>query len=204
MWRFIEKIKDRHNFNKGRFEPEFSGMFAPYHGDEVVSLDCETTSLNPREAEIVSIAAVVVSKNRIYSANCFDVKIKAPKSLTAVSIKIHKLRVMDLQGGMPLEQSIRELLLFVGNRPIMGYFIEYDVAILEKLMRQYVGFGFPNKIIEISRVFEKKISGPMGSGLHDLRLDTILNQLDLPSLPRHNALDDAITVGLIYIRLCSQ
>lgn len=201
MWRFFKRMKDRNRLRKGLIDEVFHPIFEPYQGQEVVSLDCETTSLDTREAEIVSIAAVIVSKNRIFAARCFDVRVQAPKSLSSDSIKIHKLRAIDLEGGLPLLTCLRELLEFVGNRPIIGYYLSYDIAILERYMRQSFGFGFPNKLIEISQFYARKSRQPFGAAAHDLRLDTILHQLKLPFLPRHNALDDAITVGLIYIRL---
>ena len=48
--------------------PEFRYMFEPPPDNEWVSLDCETTGLNVRTDEIVSIGAVRIVGNRIMTS----------------------------------------------------------------------------------------------------------------------------------------
>ena len=52
--RTIRQFKERIDHKAG----PYGELFAPYEGDEVVSLDCETTSLNVKEGDILSIGAV--------------------------------------------------------------------------------------------------------------------------------------------------
>ena len=46
-------------------------LFEPGPIDEVVVLDCETTGLNPRTAEVIAVAAVIVRGNRILTSEAF-------------------------------------------------------------------------------------------------------------------------------------
>ena len=179
----------------------FANLFEPYKGDEVVSLDCETTSLDVSEGEILSIGAVRIKGRRVITSERLDIKLKPPKSLTGDSIKVHKLRAMDLLEGIELEDALDQVLEFVGNRPILGYYVNYDIKMIDKFLRTYQGFGLPNKAIELSHVYHDIIKWKYVGGDVDLRFDTIAKKLNLPILERHTALGDAITVALMYVRL---
>ncbi len=179
----------------------YAHLFEPYKGDEVVSLDCETTSLDVKEGEILSIGAVRIKGSRVRTSERLDIKLKPPKSLTGDSIKVHKIRAMDLSEGVEIEEALEQVLDFVGNRPILGYYVNYDVKMLDKFLRPYLGFGLPNKAIELSHVYHDIVKWKSVGGDVDLRFDTIASKLNLPILERHTALGDAITVALMYVRL---
>ena len=135
------------------------------------------------------------------SSDRLDIKLKPPKSLTGDSIKIHKIREADLVGGIDLEDALEQVLEFVGNRPILGYYVNYDIRMLDKYIRPAYGFGLPNKAVELSHVYHDIIKWKSVGGNIDLRFDTISRELDIPMLERHTAIGDALTVALMYVRL---
>ncbi|RRC99420.1 3'-5' exonuclease [Amphritea balenae] len=195
--RTIRRMKDRMDHKNG----PYAHLFEPYEGDEVVSLDCETTSLNVKEGEILSIGAVKIKGRKVMTSDRLDIKLKPPKSLTGDSIKIHKIRAADLVDGIYMDEALEKVLEFVGNRPILGYYVNYDVRMLEKYLRPRYGFGLTGKAIELSHVYHDIIKWRHVGGDVDLRFDTISKSLDIPMLERHTALGDAITVALMYVRL---
>ncbi|WP_290704465.1 3'-5' exonuclease [Amphritea sp.] len=195
--RTIRKMKERMDHKNG----PYAHLFEPYEGDEVVSLDCETTSLNVKEGEILSIGAVKIKGRKVMTSDRLDIKLKPPKSLTGDSIKIHKIRAADLVDGVYMDEALEKVLEFIGNRPILGYYVNYDVRMLEKYLRPRYGFGLPGKAIELSHVYHDIIKWRHVGGDVDLRFDTISKCLDIPMLERHTALGDAITVALMYVRL---
>lgn len=195
--RTIRRIKERMDHKSG----PYAHLFEPYDGDEVVSLDCETTSLNVKEGEILSIGAVKIKGRKVMTSDRLDIKLKPPKSLTGDSIKIHKIRAADLVDGVYMDEALEKVIEFVGNRPILGYYVNYDIRMLEKYLRPRYGFGLPGKAIELSHVYHDIIKWRHVGGDVDLRFDTISQSLDIPMLERHTALGDAITVALMYVRL---
>lgn len=195
--RRLRVIRERSKHKSGPHAP----LFEAYQGDEVVSLDCETTSLEVKDAEILSIGAVRIKGSRVITSDRLDIKLKAPKTLTGDSIKIHKIRAMDLSDGVEVEEALEQVLEFVGNRPILGYYVNFDIRMLDKFLRPRYGFGLPNKAIELSDVYHNIVKWKAIGGSVDLRFDTIASKLGLPMLERHTALGDAITVALMYVRL---
>ena len=195
--RAVRRIKEKYDHRSG----PYASLFEPYDGDEVVSLDCETTSLDVKQGEIVSIGAVKIKGKKVLSSERLDIKLKPPKSLTGDSIKIHKIREADLAEGIDIEDALEQVLDFVGNRPILGYYVNYDIRMLDKFIRPQFGFGLPNKAIELSHVYHDIIKWKSVGGNVDLRFDTISRELDIPMLERHTAIGDALTVALMYVRL---
>ncbi|MBT00662.1 MAG: 3'-5' exonuclease [Oceanospirillaceae bacterium] len=195
--RTIRRMQDRRHHKEG----PWAELFEPYKGDEVISLDCETTSLDVSKAEILSIGAVRIKGKKVMTSDRLELHLKPPASLSEESIKVHKLRVQDLSNGLELEDAFEQLLQFIGNRPILGYYVNYDIRVIDKFLRPMLGFGLPNKAIELSHVYHSIIKWKHVGGEVDLRFDTIASRLDIPIIQRHTALGDAITVALMYIRL---
>ncbi len=195
--RTIRRLQEKRAHKNG----PWAELFEAYSGDEVVSLDCETTSLDVSKAEILSIGAVRIKGQKVKTSDRLDIRLKPPASLTGESIKVHKIRASDLSDGIELDDALDKLLAFIGNRPILGYYVNYDIRMIDKFLRPKYGFGLPNKAIELSHVYHDIIKWKHVGGDVDLRFDTIASKLDIPIIQRHTALGDAITVALMYVRL---
>ncbi|WP_416886185.1 3'-5' exonuclease [Marinospirillum sp.] len=194
----IRSATDRWNQKNG----DFAWIFEPYTGDEVIALDCEMTSLDPQKAELVSIAAVKIKGTQVLTSEKLDIKLQKPESLSGDSIKIHRIRGVDLLGGEVLGDALKELIQFIGNRPIMGYYIDYDMTVLNRFIRPRFGFSLPNKTIELSHCYLSKIQRANPELTPDLQFETIADKLGVPMVgERHTALGDAVTTALMYVRL---
>ncbi len=73
-------------------DSNFSFLFDVPPGNEVVCFDCETTGLNPKKAELLSIAALIVRGNRILTSKRLELFVKPTSAIDENSIKIHHLR----------------------------------------------------------------------------------------------------------------
>lgn len=179
----------------------YQSLFGALHKGEYVSLDCETTSLDPNRAELVTIAATKIIDNRIITSQPFEVRLRAPQSLDSNSIKIHQIRHQDLADGIDEKQALIQLLDFIGNRPLVGYHIRYDKKILDLACRRQLGFPLPNPLIEVSQIYHDKLERHLPNAYFDLSLDAICKHLDLPMQDKHDALQDAISAALVFVRL---
>lgn len=176
-------------------------LFTTPSKQEFVSLDCETTSLDPERAELVSIAAVRVNDNRVLLSQPFEIRLAAPHSLDSTSIKIHQLRHQDLHDGLNEKEALKQLIAFIGNRPLVGYHIRYDKKILDIACRKQLGFPLPNPLIEVSQLYQEQLERQLPNAYIDLSLDAICRHLELPQQEKHDALQDAIAAALIFVRL---
>ncbi|MCG2838655.1 3'-5' exonuclease [Photobacterium sp. WH77] len=176
-------------------------LFQRYSGDELVSVDCETTSLDPASAELVTIAATRIKANRILTSESLYLTLSPPDSLSAASVTIHKMRHQDLSHGLAPREALTLLLEFIGNRPLVGYHIRYDKAILDRYFKRLFGFALPNKLVEVSHLYHEQLERQLPNTCYDLSLEAISRHLGLPHPERHDALQDSITAALIYVRL---
>ena len=188
-------------------DPSYRFLFAPPPPDEWVSLDCETTGLNVRTDEIISIGAVRIRGNRILTSERLELLIKPERDVSAQSVKIHRLRTRDLASGLPAREAIRQLLHFVGSRPLVGYYLEFDIAMLNRLARPLLGQGLPQPRIEVSGLYydyqfrHRTASEQYENPEIDLRFSTMMNTLELPLREAHDALNDAVMAALAFIKL---
>ena len=170
----------------------------------LVSIDCETTSLKVREAEILSIAAVCIDGNRIRSKDAFYTLVKPQQAPDHENVRVHGLRPTDTSEGLPLQEALQQFLQFIGGRRLIGYYLEYDLAVLNKYLKPMLGTVLPNHEIEVSGHYYDWRFADYPGGHIDLRWDTIIKNLHLPLLPRHDAMNDAITVAMMYLALQSR
>ena len=115
---------------------EYQFLYRPGPPGEVVSLDCETTGLDPRRDEIVAVAAVLIRGNRILTSQRFTALVRPEDTQAeADSIKVHRLRQRDVADAQPMRRILPELLHFIGGRPLVGYYIDFDVRMLDKYVK---------------------------------------------------------------------
>ena len=183
-------------------DPAYRFLFDPPPPGEAVSIDCETTGLNTRKDDIVTIAAIRIKGNRILSSERFEAIVKPKAKLSPDAIKIHRLREQDVAGGVSIEEALLDLLRFIGSRPLVGFYLEFDVAMLNRHVRAMLGIELPNAQIEVSGIYYERKYGNAPPGTEvDLRFMSILADLNLPALDQHDAYSDALMTAMMHLKL---
>lgn len=194
--RFLKQL----NRKKLRDE-QYAFLFDAPPCDEVVVFDTETTGLNPKKDEILSIGAVIVKENKILTSQKFELFVKPTRDINEESIKIHQIRNIDLQNGLESHDAIMQFLHFIGSRPLVGYYIEFDAKMVNKYVKTLLGISLPNKQIEVSGIYHDKKMKLIPDGTIDLRFDVMMKDLGLPIFGKHDALNDAVMTAMMYIKL---
>lgn len=190
------------NLNKKRLkDPHYLFLFDEAPLDEVVVFDTETTGLNPKKDEILSIGAVKIKGNKILTSEKFEMFLKPTKDIQEASIKIHQIRNIDLQNGCEPKEAIEAFLHFIGSSPLVGYYIDFDVAMINRYVKPLLGIKLPHPKIEVSGLYHDKKIKFIPDGTIDLRFDVIMKDLGLETFGKHDALNDAIMTAMIYLKL---
>ena len=173
--------------------------------DEWVSLDCETTGLNTRSDEIIAISAVRIQGDRILTSQRLELLVRPEGAVPADSIRVHRLRGQDVAGGLPAQEAVQQLLHFIGSRPLVGYYLEFDVAMLNRVLFPMLGVRLPQPQIEVSALYYdykfRQLDAHQKDRSIDLRFATLMHDLDLPEREAHNALNDAVMAALAFTKL---
>jgi DNA polymerase-3 subunit epsilon len=183
-------------------DQSFRFMFRAGPPGEVVAFDCETTGLDVRHDDIVMIAAIRIRGSRILTSERFEAVVRPEARMGVDAIKVHRLREMDVAAGERIQRIIPQFLHFVGGRPLVGYYIDFDVRMIDKYLLKWIGIELPNKLIEVSKLYYERKYGdaPPGTAI-DLSFAAILRDLDLPVLDQHDAFNDALMTAMMYLQL---
>jgi DNA polymerase III subunit epsilon len=187
-------------------EPEFAFMYDAPPDNEWVAIDCETTGLDVRRDQIIAVAAVRIVGQRVLTSERLELLVRPERAPSAESVRVHMLRERDVAQGMEPAQAMRRLLRFIGSRPLVGYYLEFDVAMLNREIWPLLGLRLPQPKIEVSALYydlknRRLPAHERGIATIDLRFATLMTDLGLPLFTAHDALNDAVMAALAFIKL---
>lgn len=180
---------------------EWGALFGPAPRDEWVSLDLETTGLDPRSDAILSLAAVPVRGGRVRTSERFETLVHPGRAFDIASIRHHRLTPADVADAPQLRAVLPGFLRWLGPRTLLGHHLAFDLAMLDGPCRVVMGFPLPNRRAELGQAWldHRRLADPHAHV--DLSLDAIAAALGVPVLARHTALGDATTVALCWLAL---
>lgn len=198
MWKWLSRRIDRMRLK----DPRWQSLFDEDPSGEVVSVDCETTGFDTNNDDIISISAIKVRGNQILTSRSYNAFVRPEAEMRADAIRIHQLRAIDVANARPMREVLPEFLDFLGGRPLVGYWIDYDAAMINRYVREYYGFRLPNRRIEVSGLYYDRKYGdaPQGTTI-DLSFAAISRDLGLRQLALHDAFNDALSAAEMYVQL---
>ena len=188
-------------------DPRFRFMWDPAPESEWVALDCETTGLNVKTDDIIAIGAVRISGNRVMTSERLELLVRPEKRrLSADSVRVHRLREQDVAQGVSADEAMMQLMRFIGSRPLVGYYLEFDVAMVNRVLFPMLGMGLPQPKIEVSALYydykyQQLPHHARGNQSIDLRFESLMKDLGLPLWSAHDALNDAVMAALAFLKL---
>ena len=120
----------------------------------------------------------------------------------AEGIKVHRLRQIDVAQSPLIRKVLPSLLHFIGGRPLVGYYVDFDIAMLDKYVLPSLGSSCPTRA---SRSPNSTTSASMvtrrPNTTIDLSFAAILKDLGIPPLAQHDAFNDALMSAMMYVAL---
>ena len=172
-----------------------------YDNEELVIFDTETTGLNPREDDIIQIAAVKVKKGKVVGKP-FNIIIETDKELPA-TVGGHENPMLEVYRNSRRHSRAEGLKMFMDycqGKTLVGHNVEYDYQILRhNLMRDCLGM-----ILEelCPRYFDTlKYIRLIRPRLRHYKLVHLLEVLHLEGQNSHRA-DDDILATLSLLNYC--
>lgn len=186
-------------------DERFRFMWDPPPPDEWVAVDCETTGLNVHRDQIVSVGAVRIVGDRILTSQRLELLVRPSRRMSAGSVRVHGLLESDVAEGADPDDAMMRLMRFIGSRPLVGYYLQFDVAMIDRAIFPLLGMGLPQPKIEVSSMYydwRRRNLPPYHEGAQiDLRFATMMEALDLPMAGAHDALNDAVMAALAFVKL---
>lgn len=188
-------------------DPAWQFLLEPPPAGEWVSLACETTGHDVHRDAILAIAAVPIRGRRVVASERLELRVRPDEPLPAETLRAHGLRQQDVAAGLPPQEALRRLLHCIGPRPLVGYFLEFHVAMIDRIARPLLGIGLPQPRIEVSALYyeyrfrQLPAYQQTDQAAIDLRFASLLGELGLPARPLDRALDTAVMAALAFVKL---
>lgn len=149
-----------------------------------VVLDIETTGLNSDSDEIIEIAIIKEIEGTQYF---FEKLIQTSKLLTTDISNLTGLTNQKLNSeGYPLEEVLSEAVQFIGDLPVVGYNIKFDLSIINRKLQSLGKQPLNNLSIDMMQMVKKD-----KQFLRSYTLDEVLKSYQISFDTRHRAMIDA-------------
>ena len=163
-------------------------------------IDVETTGLNLKDDEIISIGAVQIHMGRIRAENNFYREVR-PRQLPSIpSLRIHGLRGIDLESVAPIESVIPDLVAQIGGRVLIAHAAWIEYAFLKRHLR---GLTFSKQMLDTAAL-ARALGYCTGVNGHEPSLESLARRIHLPVYAPHNALGDALTTAVVFLTLATE
>ena len=180
---------------------EWAALLQPPPAGEWVSLDLETTGLDPARDHILSLAAVPVREGRLLMSERFERRVHTARAFGIDSIRHHRITPDEASTGDQVTDVVREFLHWLGSRRLLGYNLGFDLDMLAPHVRAVTGFALPNTTVDLGDEIARRQRRQRPNAPVNLDFAHIAGTLGVPMVERHSALGDAVTVGLCWLAL---
>lgn len=154
-----------------------------------VSIDLETTGLNPKTDKIIEVGAVKVIEGK--RTEVFSSFVNPGRKLDERIVELTGIRDEDLKEAPPVEQVLPKVVEFLGELPLLGHSVLFDFSFLKKAA---VNLKIP---FEKQAVDTLKIARKYLAELEHRNLDYLCEYYGIPHRA-HRALADARATADLY------
>lgn len=160
-----------------------------------VSLDLETTGLNPKLDKIIEIGAVKILNG--VRTDTFSTFVNPGRRLEERITELTGITDEMLADAPTIEQVLPEFLEFLGELPILGHSVLFDFSFLKKAAVNQKLF-FEKEAVDTLRIARKHLAA-----LEHRSLDFLCEYYEIPH-QAHRALADAEATSVLYGKLSEQ
>ncbi|MCA2002359.1 MAG: DEAD/DEAH box helicase family protein, partial [Chloroflexi bacterium] len=155
----------------------------------IVSIDIETTGLDENRDAIIEIAAVKFSNRRVESE--FSALVNPGRHIPDFITGLTGIDDKMVREAPRLRDLAHELTAFVGDCPILGHNVKFDIGFLRK-----AGLFLYHQTIDTY-----ELASALMPAASRYNLGALGQQLGIPLPATHRALDDARVAHAVYVRL---
>lgn len=175
---------------------------ADWRTTDFSAIDIETTGLDLRRDEIISLGVANIHQARVKCEENFYREVRPQRLPSSQSIRIHGLRRIDLATAAPLESAIPDFSAQIGGRVLIAHAAWIERSFLRRHLRG-AGLTFSKPMIDTAALARKLDYASETAG-REPSLELLARHLGLPVYAPHNALGDALTTAVVFLALATQ
>ena len=157
-------------------------------------IDLETTGLQTASDAIIEYGALRVRDGA--PAEELSILVRCETPLPAVITELTGIRDADLQQGREAAEALKAFLEFIGNDPLVGHNISFDMEFLRAACKRQ-GLPIPvNHCTDLMQLARRKLSR-----VENYKLLTLAQHFQLADRVEHRALPDCRLIQQVYCKL---
>ena len=157
-----------------------------------ISIDLETTGLNPKLDKIIEIGAVKVVEGKV--TDSFSALVNPGRKLEERIIELTGIRDADLENAPYINEVLPDVMDFLGDYPLLGHSVLFDYSFLKKAAVDNK-LSFEKKAIDTLRIARVYLPE-----LEHRSLDYLCEYYKIPHRA-HRAFADAEATHILYQKL---
>ncbi|MBC7642394.1 MAG: 3'-5' exonuclease [Flavobacterium sp.] len=163
-----------------------------------VVLSIETTGLNKKEDQILSIGATAIVNSNIIVNDSFEISFYKNTKINVDNLK--EVEYLQKLSESVVPNAIESFLDYLENAVLVGHRIEFDVAIINEYLENLKCGKLKNEALDVEVMYKKleEITDKQFS------LDDLLNKFKVEKSERYSASEDAFSIALLFLKLKSR
>lgn len=167
-----------------------------------VVFDTETTGLNHKEDQILSIGAVRVKDWKMEVADTLDFLVYQSYSPKMESVAIHGILPKAHDNSLEEAEAVRNFVAYIGDSVLVGHHVGFDLAMIHQALRPYGKLKLKNKILDTGNLARRAKGLKLEiENQNAYTLDQLCEDYHIPKNDRHTAAGDAFITGLLLQKL---
>jgi len=173
----------------------------PLHQQRFVILDLETSGLNMRRDQVLSIGAVVIENGAIDLSQQFECTLRCSGHQASASTLIHGIAPNEIANGEDPAEALLSFMEFVGDSPLLAFHAEFDQRMLARALKQSLGYRLQHAFFDVAEI--APLLCPKAKLPH-AGLDNWTEHFGLQVQQRHHASADALVTAELALILFSK
>ncbi len=172
---------------------------------DIVSIDLETTGLDPVKDKLVSIGLVDISNKAVRLETCWHKLVKVNKNLNEDSIVIHHITDDQSASGENIETLMPQLLEHLSGKVLLAHNAKVETGFINKVCQSLYQCDFIMPVIDTQQLAKRSLDRKNKVyKSNDLRLFNLRKQYNMPAYKAHNALMDAIATAELFLAMAEK
>lgn len=203
-----EDSRLRFFYENGAVSPDTPLSDVPF-----VALDFETTGLNPRKDDIVSIGLVPFDLQRVRCREARHWILSPNRPLAEESVVFHGITHTDIDDAPDLTRILEQLLEALAGRVVVVHYRYIERSFLNEALKERINEGIQFPVVDTMELearihrsgmknFVSRMFGKKGTSI---RLADSRTRYNLPLYSQHHALTDALaTAELLQAQIATR
>jgi len=165
-----------------------------------IVFDTETTGLDPRHAQLLSIGALRVRNWEISVSGSLELYIQQVYEAVPATVAVHGILPVERENSLEESEAVQRFLRYAAGGVLVGHHVAFDVKMINTVLQPLVGDRLRNPMLDTVRLARRLMPTTYVPRSGELSLDALCREYHIPPNDRHTAAGDAMLTALLLLK----